>query len=132
MKKRMTHGLLALVCFAATMALSSCTKEVEKKKVLRHVVTFEFKDEVSAARREQAIQDFLDLKDKIPQIKKFEGGEDISTEGLTRGFTHCFILTFDDEKARDIYIPHPAHLELANKNKPLMKNLIVIDFWGEE
>ncbi|MEO0472959.1 MAG: Dabb family protein, partial [Bacteroidota bacterium] len=68
----------------------------------------------------------------IPQIIKFEGGEDISTEGLSQGFTHCFVLTFKNEADRDAYLPHPAHLELAEKNKPLMKKLLVVDVWGEE
>ncbi|MEM6846172.1 MAG: Dabb family protein [Bacteroidota bacterium] len=103
----------------------------EKKTVLRHVVAFQFKDEISVERREQAVKDFLDLKDRIPEILSFEGGEDVSVEGFAKEFTHCFIITFADEAARDIYIPHPAHIELAEKNKPLMKDLLVIDVPGE-
>ena len=121
----------ALSC--STVAKSEATSEVKsKQKVLRHVVTFQFKDEVTAVRRAQAVKDFVSLKDEIPEIKSFEGGEDISVEGLNKGFTHCFILTFESEAARDIYIPHPAHKKLAEKNKPLMKDLVVVDVWGEE
>ena len=113
-------------------AFSCSTGSVNKQKVLRHVVSFQFKEGLTEERKAQAIQDFLALKDEIPEIKSFEGGEDISVEGLNQGFTHSFILTFESEAARDAYIPHPAHLKLAEKNKPLMGNLLVMDFWGEE
>ncbi len=103
----------------------------EKKNALRHVVAFQFKDEVPAARRGQAVKDFLELKNRIPEILSFEGGEDVSVEGFAKGFTHCYILTFADEAGRDIYLPHPAHIEVAEKNKPLMKDLLVIDVSGE-
>lgn len=112
--------------------LSFTNRPISTKQVLRHVVCFQFKKEVSQERRSQAIEDFLDLKNQIPEIKKFEGGEDISVEGLSKGFTHCYVLTFESEADRDIYIPHPSHIQLAEKNKPLMSDLIVIDFWGEE
>ncbi|MFY0607698.1 MAG: Dabb family protein [Cyclobacteriaceae bacterium] len=104
----------------------------EPRDVLRHVVAFTFKDEITDERQEQAVKDFVDLKNQVPGIISFEGGKDVSIEGLTKGFTHCFIITFVDEKARDEYIPHPAHLVLVEKNKPLMKNLLVLDFWGQD
>lgn len=119
---------LTIICGA----LSCSTEAPSKQKVLRHVVAFQFKEEVTAARRDQAIKDFLALKDEIPEIKNFEGGEDRSVEGLNKDFTHCFILSFENEVARDIYIPHPAHLKLAEKNKPFMQDLVVMDVWGEE
>ncbi len=133
----MTKGnpiiLKAFLCLAICCSAFSCSnQQTEKQKVLRHVVSFQFKEGLSEERKAQAIQDFLDLKNEIPEIKRFEGGEDISVEGLNQGFTHSFILTFESEADRDIYIPHPAHIRLAEKNKPLMSNLLVVDFWGEE
>ncbi|MEM9675053.1 MAG: Dabb family protein [Bacteroidota bacterium] len=130
-------SLIAIIIIAGTSCSSSNANSseevtvVEKNDVLRHVVAFQFKDEISAERREQAVKDFLELKELIPEILSFEGGEDVSVEGFAKGFTHCFIITFADEAARDIYIPHPAHIELAEKNKPLMKDLLVIDVPGE-
>ena len=124
------RGLLLLCLISGAFACA--TEAPSKQKVLRHVVTFQFKEEITPARRDQAIKDFLALKDEIPEIKSFEGGKDISVEGLNKEFTHCFILSFENEAARDIYIPHPAHKKLAEKNKPLMQDLVVVDVWGEE
>lgn len=113
-------------------SLSHPQSLVIKKPVLRHVVSFQFKEEISEARQKQATQDFLALEDRISEIVSFEGGTDVSVEDHAKGFTHCYILTFKDEAARDAYLIHPAHVEVANKNKPLMKDLFVIDVWGEK
>lgn len=118
--------------FSMTLLLSSCNYPRNKKTVLRHVVAFQFKENVSTIRQEQAINDFLALKDLIPEIKNFEGGNEISTGGRNKGFSHCFVLTFENEAARDVYLPHPAHMDVVNKNKPLFNDLLVLDYWGEE
>ncbi|NRB47807.1 MAG: Dabb family protein [Saprospiraceae bacterium] len=123
--------LALVVILLAAISISFVTKK-EKKTVLRHVVSFQFKAEISSERRAQAVKDFLDLKNRIPEIKKFEGGENVSVEGYDKGFTHCFVLTFENEEGRSVYIPHPAHIEVSKKNKPLMKDLFVVDYWGEE
>ena len=123
---------ISLLVLFATIVGSSFTSPKAKKAVLRHVVSFQFKDEVSPERRKQAVKDFVALEQSIPEIKKFEGGEDVSIEGHDKGFTHCFVLTFENEEGRSIYLSHPAHEEVANKNKPLMKDLFVVDYWGVE
>ena len=125
-----TRWLLPLL-FAIVAVSCSCPDKSEKK-VLRHVVAFQFKDEISVERRKQAVADFLELKERIPEIIKFEGGEDVSVEGFAKGFTHCYTLTFENEEGRNIYLPHEAHMEVAKKNKPLLKDLFVLDYWGVE
>ncbi len=100
--------------------------------MLRHVVCFQFKEDVSEARRKKAVKDFLALKKQIPEILKFEGGDNISIEGHDKGFTHCFVLTFKNEADRNIYLDCEPHIVLANKNKPLLKDLFVVDYWGKE
>ena len=49
-----------------------------------------------------------------------------------KGLTHCFILTFESETARDIYLPHPEHMRVVEENKPVLSDLLVVDLWGEE
>ena len=113
--------------------LCSCSNsQVNNQPVLRHVVLLQFKEEVSIKAREQAVQNFLDLKGKIPEILNIEGGKNISEGDLSKGFTHCFVLTFEDESDRDIYLPHPEHMRVVEENKPLLDDLLVADFWGEE
>ena len=99
---------------------------------MKHVVFFQFKEEVSEKEKAKAVQNFLDLEDVIPEIKKMESGENISDKGLNKGFTHCFVLTFESEATRDIYLPHPEHMRVVEENKPVLNDLLVVDFWGEE
>ena len=120
---------LLVICFGFTIYLH---KGNAQQTVVRHVVAFQFKDDVPEHQREQAVKDFLELKNRIPEIRKFEGGQDISVEGHNKGFTHCFVLTFEHVAGRDAYLPHPAHLEVVKKNKPLMKDLFVFDYVGEQ
>ncbi|MFG0288358.1 MAG: Dabb family protein [Rhodopirellula sp. JB044] len=106
--------------------------ENNNTQVLRHVVAFRFKADVSDARIQQAVQDFRGLAELIPEIKRFEGGKNLSTMSKNKEFTHWFVLTFDNEEARDIYLPHPDHMRVVEKNKPLLADLLVAEYWGEE
>lgn len=125
--------LMHLLYLAVFFSLTSCSmNQIDNQKVLKHVVAFQFKAGVSEEQQSQAIQRFLALKDQIPEIKQFEGGEEISVEGLDKGFTHCYILTFENEAARDIYLPHPAHVKVAEVNKPLLNDLLVVDVWAAQ
>src|SRR5262245_10947207 len=81
------------------------------KGVVRHVVVFKFKDGAPADAVRAIEEKFRGLKARIPEILDFEWGTNVSPENLNQGFTHCFFVTFRDEKARDAYLPHPAHKE---------------------
>lgn len=125
-----TH-LKALVCLAILWGITSCASvTADQSQVLRHIVSLQFKEEVSEEQQAQAIQKFWDLKDKIPEIKKFEGGPNLRNDGQNEAFSHCFILTFESEAARDIYLPHPEHMKVVEANKPLLSNILVVDVWG--
>ena len=79
---------------------------------LQHVVIFKFKETSSKSSVDSVVRAFVGLKDKISVIKKFEWGLNDSPENWHQGFTHCFILTFDNKHDRDvIYQKHQAHLD---------------------
>jgi hypothetical protein len=68
---------------------------------IRPDVTDEQVDEVFAA--------LAGLVGSIPGLLSFSGGPYSSPEGLNRGYTHGFSMTFSDAAARDAYLPHPEH-----------------------
>lgn len=76
---------------------------------VRHVVVFKYKDGTSAEQIQQVTDAFRALKDRIPGIIAFEHGVNDSPEGRSLGFTHVYLLTFEDAAARDQYLPHPEH-----------------------
>lgn len=75
---------------------------------------------------------FRALPSKIPVVADFEWGTNNSPEGLSDGFTHCFLVTFNDEKGREVYLPHPAHKELVALLKPHLDKVLVIDYVAGE
>ena len=104
-------------------------QEAEDTKVLRHVVLFKFKEGTTAEEVAQVEEAFAALPDKISQIKAFEWGTNNSPEGLDKGFTHCFFLTFSSEEDRDDYLPHPDHAAFGEIVKPHLEDVLVVDYW---
>ncbi|WP_339902845.1 Dabb family protein [uncultured Cyclobacterium sp.] len=100
-----------------------------EKPLLRHVVLFSFKEESSPEDVAKVEEAFIGLQDKIPQIVGFEWGTNNSPEGLNKGLTHCFLLTFESEEDRDAYLPHPAHKAFGEVLTPHLKDVTVVDYW---
>jgi hypothetical protein len=142
MKTLLTITCAVFITLAGNQSLSAKSQEnseakakTEKKtkikvKKIRHVVCFKFKEDATKkeiAKVEKAFED-LKKKKKIVEIENLEWGTNNSPEGLNKGFTHCFILTFADEKARDAYLPHPDHKAFGKVLKPILDDVFVIDF----
>ena len=98
-------------------------------KVLRHMVNLTYKKDANETQIEDAVKAFVDLKNKIPEIADIEWGINDSTEGHSKGLTHCFTLTFNDEHAREIYLFHKAHLDMVSKIGPIIADVLVLDYW---
>lgn len=109
----------------------SSNEHIMKKKQLRHVVIFKFKESASADDIAKVETSFKALQGKIPQIKDYEWGINNSPESLNKGFTHCFFLTFDSEEDRAIYLPHPDHKAFAGALGPVIEDVLVVDYWTE-
>ena len=97
--------------------------------VLRHNVLFKFKEDTAAADIRKIEQAFCALPAKIGAIYDFEWGTDVGVEGLSKGFTHCFFVTFENEDGRAEYLPHPAHKAFGALLGPHLEEVIVIDYW---
>jgi hypothetical protein len=95
---------------------------------VHHVVHFKFKAGATPAQIAGIEKDFAALKGKIDVVQTLEWGTDISPEKLGKGFTHCWILTFKNEKDRDAYLVHPAHKAFVETLKPVLEEPFVVDF----
>ena len=100
-------------------------------QVLQHVVLFKFTDETTDADVEKISTAFANLENEIDEVLAFEGGSDVSVEGLQNGFTHCFTITLDGEEGREAYLPHPAHKAFGALVTPHVDKVTVIDYWAE-
>ena len=97
---------------------------------VRHVVIFKYKPEAMEAQIRQVTEVFRALKDKVPGILSFEDGVNNSPEGKNLGFTHVYLLTFEDVKARDAYLPHPEHQKFGALLGQLgiLEDVFVVDY----
>jgi len=76
---------------------------------VKHVVLLRFKKETTPQKAAEIFEALAGLKDKIPGLLDFSGGPYSSPEGLNKGFTHGFVMTFTDPASRDVYLGHPEH-----------------------
>jgi hypothetical protein len=127
MKKRLVFILLLI---STTLFMYGQKTENQPPKQLRHVVLFKFKDSSTEADVKKVEAAFRGLPSKIKEIKDFEWGTNNSPENINQGFTHCFFVTFDSEKGREIYLPHPAHKEFVSVLGPHLDKVLVIDYWA--
>jgi hypothetical protein len=109
----------------------SASADNKKDALLRHVVLFKFKADATPEQIQEIVQEFQKLPMQIPQIQAFESGTDISPEQLSKGFTHCFFVTFDSAADRDLYLRAPAHLAFVAKLNPILDDAMVVDYWAK-
>jgi len=81
---------------------------------------------------DQVVAAFRDLQGKIPGIKHFEWGTNVSPEKHDKGFTHGFILTFQSEADRNGYLEHPDHKAFGKLLGPILDDVFVLDYWAQE
>jgi hypothetical protein len=101
-----------------------------QKQPVRHIVVFKYKPEATPGQIKQVTDAFRDLQKKIPGITAFEDGVNNSPEKKNLGFTHVYMLTFEDVAARDAYLPHPEHAKFGQLLGTLgvVADVFVVDY----
>jgi len=120
-------SIVASLSFFIFLGCSNTAKQEEKK--LRHVVLFKFNNDASPDDIATIEKEFAALPAKIPEIMEFEWGIDNSEEGLHKGFSHSFLVTFKSEEDRAIYLPHHDHLAFVELLQPFLDDVLVVDYW---
>jgi len=106
-------------------------KIMHSDSLLRHVVLFKFKEGTSPEDIKKVEDAFTALPTKIKEIHSYEWGLNNSPEGLEKGFTHCFFLTFNSEEDRAVYLPHPDHKAFGEVLGPHLEDVLVVDYWAK-
>ena len=124
---RNIYVLMVVATLAGACGNGASTQE--PKKMLRHVVLFGFNDDLTVEQVKEIETAFANLPKKIDVIKDYEWGTDCSPEGLQKGHTHCFFLSFESEKDRDAYLVHPDHQAFGKLLGGKLKTVTVVDYW---
>jgi hypothetical protein len=84
--------------------------------MIRHCVFLRFRDDVPSLDRQSIYGDLQTLSAKLPSALTITSGANVSPEeGMDKGFSEGFILDFADAAARDAYLVHPEHQEIAGR-----------------
>lgn len=116
---RLSACLLLLFTLATPVALAG---------PVQHIVLFKFQDDASHEQVDAVVRGFEELPEKIPGIIGFQWGTDNSPEGLQKGFSHAWVVTFEDAEARDAYLPHEAHQDFLEEALPVIEKVHAFDF----
>ncbi len=137
MRQTIGTAILSAIIAVVTMSLmtidrTSAEPKDAPRKLLRHVVLFKFKEGTAKEKVQEIENAFRALPGKIDAIRDFEWGTDVSPEGKSKGLTHCFFVTFADDKGRDAYLPHPAHKDFVKVVGPQVEDVCVVDYWTQK
>jgi len=94
----------------------------------RHFGVFQFKPDVTDEQIDECFAEMHAMVGLIPGLLSMEHGPYKSDEGLSDGYTHGFIMTFDSAESRDAYLPHPEHMKRVELVQPRLERLVVFDF----
>ncbi len=122
--------IFPLTLVAVLFSLSSMAQSAQKE--LRHVVMFGWKENAPPDSIQKIVTAFKALPGQIKTIKKFEWGVNNSPEKLNQGLTHCFTLTFSNEKDRDDYLVNPTHVAFTKLLPGILDKVTVLDYWAQQ
>ncbi|MCA9073473.1 MAG: Dabb family protein [Planctomycetaceae bacterium] len=132
MKRPSPLALVLLLTVPVVFIMQTPPAQSDSEKsnsLLRHVVLLKFQDSVSDEKITEVAEAFSELPKKIEEIHDFEWGLENSPESLSKGFTHCFLVTFKSEEDREAYLPHAAHQEFVKLVTPVVADVLVVDYW---
>ena len=97
--------------------------------MVEHIVLLKLKSDVTETQLETLSDALLGMADEIPGIESITAGTNNSPEGKSQGYAYGFIVRFIDEAARDAYLPHPFHRQVAGEHiRPLVEDVLVFDY----
>ena len=85
------------------------------------MVLLRFKRSTPKPEIDRIFGELAGLQKKVPGILSFSGGPYSSPEGMQKGFTHGFCMTFQDAASRDAYLPHPEHMKVVGEVLKILK-----------
>ena len=86
-----------------------------------HLVLLKLKKDVAPADAKRVFEAVGALRKVIPGITDYAWGPYSSPEGMNKGFTHGFTMTFATAAARDAYLPHPEHEQVKKQVLALLE-----------
>jgi hypothetical protein len=78
----------------------------------KHIVMYRFGDDVPQEPIDEIFSLLADAKRQISGMLDFSHGQRAGDIEKSKGFTHCFVMDFEDVAALDEYLRHSNHLQV--------------------
>ena len=95
---------------------------------VKHIALVKFKEGTSNEQIDDLFDSLLDVTETIDGVEDYVSGPNTSPEDLSKGFTHGFVITFQDAATRDAYLSHADHEQFKAKFVPMIEDIVVVDF----
>jgi hypothetical protein len=97
--------------------------------MIEHIVLLKLKPNTTEQQVQTLTNELLKMAAQIPGIEHISAGMNNSPEGKNHGYTYGFIVRFTDAAARDAYLPHPVHRQVATQYlRPIAEDVLVFDY----
>lgn len=96
--------------------------------MIRHILFITFKEKTKKTQIDEVRALFMSIPLAVKGVVCVEWGRNDSPEPLSKGFTHCVMMTFKNDAARRYYLDHPAHIRLKSFFLLFLENIIVQDY----
>jgi hypothetical protein len=98
--------------------------------MIYHILLLEPKPETTSEEILAALEPFKALKGQIPGLREVHVGPNRHLGH--QGYTHGFVMVFENEEALRAYGPHPAHKAISPELRRLCNHLLNFDLLKEE
>ena len=95
--------------------------------MIDHIVLLALREGVTEAQLARFGELLATLPDRIDGIEYVRSGPSDSPEGLEQGYAYGFVVGFENEEARDRYLPHPEHAPVSAMAQQLSERVLVFD-----
>jgi hypothetical protein len=120
-------AVLGLGARSVRGAAADATPAPQETGQVLHIVLIRRKDGVSDDQVEEVRTAIMALQEKIDGIERISWGGNINPEGLGDGFDPGFVVLFESTAARDAYLPHPDHQQVAPLVRAISDQVLVYD-----
>lgn len=128
--KKVLYLLTVAVLFFSCGCLENTKKS--EKPVLRHIAIFQFAPEATDEDVDFFENAFEMMAVKIDAIKDFEYGSVLGLDSRNDGFSHCFVMAFDNEAGLTEYQNHPLHNRLKSQTEKFVKQALIFNYYVQK
>lgn len=133
MRRMVCAALVAAVVMSGCLSLrigggNTTVAENPYLGQVRHMVWFKFTPETTPEKQAEIMAAARAMEDEMPEIADIEWGADLNGGARSEGYTHAFLVTFENEADLAAYGPHPVHEAFKAMAFPYIEGVLVVDY----